>query len=468
MLRRARAFRSLGDHDGSRTPGPSSSQAAWALAGMLTDPLAGYQRLTARYGDVVRVPYAPGRCFYLLGRPEHAEHVLAAGQDNYVKAFTYRPLRILVGNGLLTSEGEAWRQHRRLIQPTFSRREVIGFGPHMTAVARRLADHWDVLPDGAIIDAVAEMRALALEIIGLTLFGTDLTGEVARLRKALGAGQQIAVLTALLPLGWGPRCTRTVKMAARWAGSMDGAVSSIVAARRTVASGSNGAQPADLLDVLLQARNGQGMPLTDSEIKDEVATFLLAGHETSANTIAWSLALLSAYPAARKRLEEELDAALGGRDPDVADVPGLPWTRAVVSEALRLFPPAWTIERDAIADDVVAGVPIPARSLVVISPYLVHRHPDFWPEPAGFDPQRFLPGGHGDPAVRHRYAFIPFGGGRRGCLGASFAELETVLALATIVRRYRLELAIQGMPHPVAKVTLGPGRSLPMRLCHRS
>jgi cytochrome P450 len=145
----------------------------------------------------------------------------------------------------------------------------------------------------------------------------------------------------------------------------------------------------------------------------------------------------------------------------------LPWARAVVSEALRLYPPAWTIERDALAGDDVAGTPVPAGSMVAIPPYLVHRHPGFWPDPAGFDPRRFLPGGAGDTATRHRYAFVPFGGGRRACVGASFAELETVLVLATIARRFRLELTARGMPPPRAQVTLRPGRGLPMRLRHR-
>jgi cytochrome P450 len=434
---------------------------------MLGNPLGGYVRLAARYGDAVRVPFAPRRGFYLLSRPEHAEHVLAANQDNYVKAFTYRPLRALVGNGLLTSEGEAWRRHRRLIQPVFSRREVTGFGPHMTAAARRLVRRWDGLADGSLINVAREMSALALEIVGAALFGADLTGDAERMGRMMSAGQRVAVLTSLLPIGWGPRSIRVVKAAARRLGrtpeGVEGPVGRLVAARR--AGGGAGGGPADLLDVLLRARDEQGVPLTGAEITDEVATFMLAGHETSANTLAWSLALLSAYPAARRRLEDELDTALGDRDPDAADAAALPWTRAVVAEALRLYPPAWTIERDALADDDVAGVPVPAGSLVAISPYLVHRNPRIWPDPAGFDPCRFLP--DGGAAARHRYAFIPFGGGRRACVGASFAELETVLVLATIARRFRLELTARGIPAPVAQVTLRPGRNLPMRLRRR-
>ena len=180
------------------------------------------------------------------------------------------------------------------------------------------------------------------------------------------------------------------------------------------------------------------------------------------------LALLSAYPAARCRLTGELDAVLGDREPEAADAARLPWTRAVVAEALRLYPPAWTIERDAVRGNDAAGVPIPARSTVAISPYLTHRHPEFWPNPAGFDPGRFLPGGHGDPATRHRYAYIPFGGGRRACIGSAFAELEVTLVLATIMRRYQPELTASGMPLPLAQVTLRPGRRLPMRLRHRA
>jgi cytochrome P450 len=260
-----------------------------------------------------------------------------------------------------------------------------------------------------------------------------------------------------------------VKAAARRIGrigeGVEGPVGRLIATRR--AGGDHDGPSRDLLDVLLRARDERGEALTDAEIGDEVTTFMLAGHETSANALTWALALLSAYPAARRRLEEELDAVLGERDPDAADVDRLPWARAVVAEALRLYPPAWTIERDAVADDDVAGVPVPAGSLVAISPYLVHRHPGFWPDPAGFDPRRFLPGGSGDASTRHRYAFIPFGGGKRACVGASFAELETVLVLATIARRFRLELTARGVPAPVAQVTLRPGRHLPMRLLRR-
>lgn len=451
------------------------------LAAVMRNPLRVYLAMAARYGDAVRVPIGPKTSFYLLSRPEHAEHVLAANQDNYVKAFTYRPLRALIGNGLLTSEGEDWRRHRRSVQPMFSRRDVLAFGPAMADAAQRMLMRWDELADGSVIDLGRQMSALALDIVGWALFSSDLAGDAERMGRAMGAGQRVAMLATFLPLSYGPRSTRAIKAAARRVGGtsegIEGPVGRLIAARRASGrasaadgpagspvqfSGDEAAVHRDLLGVLMTARNPDGSLFTDAEIADEVGTFMLAGHETTANTLSWSLALLAAYPAARSRLEEEVDSVLGGRVPTSADAAQLPWTTAVIAEAMRIYPPAWTIERNAIADDEVAGVPVPAGGLVAIPPYLVHRHREFWPDPAGFDPERFSAG-----AQRHRYAYIPFGGGKRACIGQAFAELETVLVLASITQRFRLELTASGIPQPVANVTLRPGRGLPMRLLRR-
>jgi cytochrome P450 len=313
------------------------------------------------------------------------------------------------------------------------------------------------------------MSALALDVVGRALFSADLTGDAGQLSRAMSAGQKIAVLATFAPLSWGPRQTRALKAVARRAGHTDGIegpVGRLIADRRREADPPPGRK--DLLDVLMTARYEDGSALTDAEISDELATFMLAGHETSAVTLSWALALLSAYPAARDQLEAEVDGVLGGNAPEAASADKLPWTTAVIAETMRLFPPAWTIERDATGDDDVAGVPVPAGSTVAIPPYLVHRHPEFWPDPAGFDPARFLPegGGRGRAEDRPRYSYIPFGGGKRACVGQSFAELETVLALAAITQRFRLELTATGIPKPTAAVTLRPGR-LPMRLLTR-
>jgi cytochrome P450 len=394
--------------------------------------------------------------------------VLAANQDNYVKAFTYRPLRVLIGDGLLTSEGAVWRRHRRLIQPLFTHRDVRAFGPPMMDATGQMLTGWASLPPGAEIDVAARMSALTLDIVGRALFSADLSGEAAQFNRAMGANQKVAMLATFVPLTYGPRSARMLKAIARRVGhsgeSIEGPVGRLIADRRRETSPVPGRR--DLLDVLMGARFEDGASLTDTEIGDELATFMLAGHETSAVTLSWALALLSAFPAARERLEAEVDEVLGGREPEAADIERLPWTTALITETLRLYPPAWTIERDALADDNVAGVPVPAGSTIAVPPYLVHRHREFWSDPAGFDPARFLPPAGRPVADRPRYSYIPFGGGRRACVGQSFAELETVLVLASITQRFRLELTAAGLPKPAAAVTLRPGR-LRMRLVPR-
>jgi cytochrome P450 len=452
--------------------GPSAAMAPAVIAALVRSPLDGYRGLAASYGDTVRVPIGPRSAFFLLSRPEHAEHVLAAAQDNYVKAVTYRPLRALLGEGLLTSEGDSWRRHRRLVQPMFARRDVTAFGPAIREATRQLLDRWDKLPDGSSVDVAASMSGLALAVVGRALFGADLGGETDTVGRAMDAGQRLATLASFLPIPWGPRSTWALKQAVRrvshTADGIDGPVGRIIALRRAaLRAGSTPSRRRDLLDVLLTAPTEDGTLLTRAEVRAEVGTFLVAGHETSANTLSWSLALLSAFPAARARLEDEVDSVLAGRAPEPTDLDRLPWTAAVIGEALRLYPPAWTIERDALADDTVAGVAIPAGSLVAVPPYLVHRHAEFWPDPAGFDPGRFVRPGDGPGAERPRYSYIPFGAGRRACVGQAFAELETGLVLAAVAQRYRLELTGAGLPKPAANVTLRPGRGLPMRLTRR-
>lgn len=465
--------------------GPSGRASAVVLASVARSPLDGYIGVFTRYGDTVRVPMGPLSPRFLLSRPEYAEHVLVTHQDNYVKPFTIKGIRALIGDGLLTSEGETWRRHRRLVQPAFSRREVVTFGPAVTDAARRMLSSWARLPDGARLDMAERLSALTLDIAGHALFGADLTGDAEQVRRSVAAAQRVALAAGLLSIPWGPRSARAVKATAtllgRTSDGIDGLVQRLIAERRRELGSAESAAadpPAarrDLLDILVTARAEDGAPLTDEEVGAEVATFLTAGHETSANALSWTLALLSAFPAARARLEEEVDWVLGGREPEAADVARLPWTASVISEAMRLYPPAWTIERNAVGDDNVAGVDVPAGSLVTVSPYLIHRHPEFWPDPAGFDPARFLPADQVNQtavtrppgAERPRYSYIPFGAGRRACVGQSFAELETALVLAAITQRYRLELTAAGLPKPVANVTLRPGRGLPMRLTRR-
>ncbi|MFB4311941.1 cytochrome P450 [Actinomadura sp. GTD37] len=407
--------------------------------------MATYAGLARRYGDAVRVPFGRDRAFFLLSRPEHAERVLVANQDNYVKAFTYRPLRAILGDGLLTSEGDTWRRHRRLVQPVFSQRHVVGFAPRMVEAAVQGVERW---PDGVTLDAAGELRKLTLDIVGRALFGSGLAGEARRTGRALEALQRGAMIGTFLP---GATAKRGFY---RRVPGLGGALAHLDGMVQHVVGGSDGGE---LLNLLKE--RGE---LDAEELRDEVLTLLLAGHETTAASLAWTLMLLSRYPAARERLEAEVDDVLGGREPRAEDADRLPWTKAVLSEAMRLYPPAWTIERDAVEDDDVAGAEIPAGSTIAVPPYLIHRNADVWPNPEGFRPERFM----GDQQ-RPRYAYLPFGGGRRICVGAGFAMLEAVLVLAAISRTHRLDL-VPGVNVPSrAEITYRPAGAVPMRVSRR-
>jgi cytochrome P450 len=443
------------DRDTARPPGPRGAQAVATLARMASGrPLEASAVLFARYGDTVYLPVRPWPGLYIFSRPEQAEHVLAASQANYVKPFTYRPLRMMLGDGLVTAEEGTWRRHRRIIQPVFSSRNVASFAAEMDAAAQRALHRWTGSP---MVDLASEMSALTLDVVGSALFGADLVAQAPSLGRELAAGQWLALLAAFMPIPAGPRPARVVQAAARrlGAGGVQHQVEQLITRRREQADDAR-----DLLTLLAAARDADGRGLGEQEIRDEVTTFLVAGSETTAMALTWSLALLSAYPQARQRLEDEVDAELGDgpADPDT-----LPWTSAVVSEAMRLYPPAWTLERTAVADDEVCGTPVLAGSMVAVLPYLIHRNPAVWPNPAGFDPARFLSPAPG----RHRYAWIPFGGGKRGCIGAGFARQEAVLVLARLCRHYRLDLEGPGLPRPRGFVTLRPAGPVRMRLTRR-
>ncbi|TYK43830.1 cytochrome P450 [Actinomadura decatromicini] len=430
---------------GAAGPRPGLEAARW-WARMARDPMRTYGELARHYGDAVRVPFGVRRSFFLLSRPEHAERILVANQDNYVKAFTYRPLRAVLGDGLLTSEGETWRRHRRQVQPVFAHRHVAGFAPRMVESAADAVRRW---PDGAKLDAADELRRLTLDIVGRAFFGSELAKESGRTGRSLAVLQRGAVIGTFLP---GATARRDVYRRVPRLGGALAQLESLV--QRVVEEPSGGGE---LLNLIRESGE-----FDEAELRDEVLTLLLAGHETTAASLAWTFVLLSRYPAARERLEAEVDEVLGGREPKAEDVDALPWTKAVLSEAMRLHPPAWTIERDSLDDDVVAGVEIPARSTVAVPPYLLHRNPDVWPNPEGFQPERFL-----GERNRHRYAYLPFGGGRRICVGAGFAMLEATLVLATISRTHRLDLVPGAAVPGRAEITFRPAGPVPMKVIRR-
>ncbi len=436
------------------------------LPTLRADPLTAIAELTRTYGDLVRVPLPRGNQLVLTSRPELVAHVLVSNQDNYRKARTYRPLTEVLGNGLLTNEGESWARQRRLVQPMFARRRIDAFAPAMVDAASTAMDRWAALGSGNVVDVADEMSALTLDIVGRALFSTDLSGEASQMAPALETVLESFVKVVRHPLfmlvpdyhRWPTPARLRARGAERHLRSV---VDGLITSRR---AGMAGSAETDLLDALLSARDDDGNPLDEQQIRDELMTFLLAGHETTANALAWTLLLLSRHPDARDRLVAEVDDVLSGRPASAADVTKLEWTSAVLSESMRLYPPAWMIEREAHDADELDGIPVPAGSIAATPPYLVHRHPDHWPNPEGFDPHRFLPGA----ADRHRLAYLPFGGGRRQCIGGGFAMLEAVLLLATITQRFELDLVPGHQPQALTAVTLRPANGIPMTLRPRS
>jgi cytochrome P450 len=424
-----------------QTPGPSGLNALRYWIHMVRDPLTAFAALNNEFGDAVQIPLTPNKRFLLLSRPEHAEHVLVRNQDRYPKAFSYRPLKAVLGDGLLTSDGETWQRHRHLVQPVFSHRHIQEFGPVIAEVTRARAGDW---PIGASIDVGAEMRSLTMALIGRILFGVDLADRAESVGNSVSRLQSALIPGAILPISLVPGLRSA-------AGTLESLVDEIIDARLAAPH----TEPCDLLDRLLIGSDGRSF--SRREIRDEVMTLVLAGHETTANTLTWALALLSRFPSAREGLATEIREVVGDRAASAEDFDSLEWTRAVISESMRLYPPAWNIERDALEDDVIGDVQVRAGDTIGLSAYLIHRNREFWPNPEGFDPRRFLPANIGS---RPRYAFVPFGGGRRVCVGAALAQLEATIALATIVQSRKLDLRPGVVLDARAEITLRPRRAI--------
>jgi len=393
-------------------------------------------------------------------------HVLVDNAANYRKGVLQtRVLRPGLGNGLLTAEGASWRQQRRALAPAFTPRLVEGFQPAMAGVAGKLLARWRDLPDGTLIDVAREMAHVTLEVLGRTIFSDGLASEPQTLAQAvtryLDTLGRVHPFDALDLPAFIPRLGRQGGAASL--ATFNTAIAAIIARRRALLR-QGASAPRDLLGRLLEAEATEG-GLAINEVRDNIATFIAAGHETTANTLAWCLFLLSFEPAWRERLEAEIDALLGKEDLEAFALDRLPVTRAVVEEALRLYPPAAAMTRQPIAEDCIAGHKVDRRTRVVISPWILHRHRLLWAEPERFDPSRFLPPAR---AAIDRYAYLPFGAGPRICIGAGFALQEAMILLAAITRGFRLELEPGHQVRPVQRVTLRPEGGLPMRLHRRS
>jgi cytochrome P450 len=418
--------------------------------------------------DIATVRFGRRRIF-ILRHPDHVDHVLHAGADRYHKSVEYELLRMVLGLNLFTDEDDSWRRHRMLLNPLMAKRRVRGMVDLMIDPIEAFVETLDDGSPRVEVEMAGEMVSLTLDVVGNALFGHRFGDVARRMRRAVTEGLRGAELATrwlmvASPPAWTVRATGEVIHHApllpgglrrmQWVmRTVDDAVWELIDERR-----GNPTDGDDLLNLLLHAEDADG-PLPLPRVRDEATTFMLAGHETTANAMAWMWYLLALNTDARARMLDEVDAVLGERRPTVDDLPALPWTTACFEEALRFYPPAWSIPRVAIADDEIAGHRIPKGSRVIIPIHAIHHDPRFWPDPERYHPQRFMPG---EGKGRHRSAYLPFGGGRRVCIGSSFALMETTLITAMLSQRYVFDLVPGHTVEPEATLTLRPRRGVRM------
>jgi cytochrome P450 len=388
------------------------------------------------------------------------QRVLVDNNKNYDKQTRgYDALRVFLGNGLLTSEGDFWRRQRRIAQPAFHRDRIAAFADTMTVATQEMLSRWQAhaLADRPL-DIAEEMTALTLRIVARTLLSADVgEGDLAigpSVARLNGYARDAMTSPFMVPLVVPTPRNLSFR---RHAAAIDKVVLGIIAERRKT-----GVDQGDLLSMLMDAQDAEtGERMTDRQLRDEIMTIFLAGHETTASTLAWTLWLLSLHPDVMRRVQAELARELGGRAPALGDLPRLPFLQQTVKEAMRLFPPAWAIGRRAIEDDVVGDYRVPAGALVMVSPWVTHRHPALWSNPEGFDPDRFAPE---HERARPKYAYFPFGGGPRLCIGNNFAMMEAEIVLANLLQRFSPAL-VPGHPvEPDPMVTLRPRHGIRMHL----
>jgi cytochrome P450 len=411
-----------------------------------------------RHGDVVQVALGPLHVT-LLSHPDLVEDVLVTRNRLWQKdAYLHQTLRPVLGDGLLSSEGDFWRRQRRLAQPAFHRDRIAAYGEIMVGHARRLASQWR---DGETRDAHKDMMRLTLEIVAETLFGANVGDHAEEVGTALE--DVLAVVTDPLEL-FVPLLKRLPtpgrRRFDRGVAKLDSILYGVIEQRRKSGAGESN----DLLSMLLHARDEDGSRMSDKQLRDECMTLFLAGHETTALNLSWTWMLLSQSPVASSRLSRELDEVLGDRAPTMADLPHLRYAGHVIAESLRLYPPAWSMGREAREDVEVGGYHVPRGAQVWFCPWAIQRDPRWFDRPNEFRPERW----EGDFAkTLHRYAYFPFGGGPRFCIGQSFAQMEAVLLLATLAQAFHVEvLSRRVVPEP--SVTLRPKKGLRVRLRRRS
>lgn len=434
----------------SLPPGPSS-WTAWRLGlAFSRDPLRLFLDMARQYGDVAHARLGPWH-FVLLSQPEPIEEVMVKHPRDFTKE--KGPARQIIGNGLLVSDGPFHMRQRRMLQPAFHRDRLALYGKVMADFSVRRRDRWQA---GQQLNVHHEMMELAQMIVAKTLFDSDVEAEADALGQAISTALHVNFLAQHLPFAGLWKKLRRHSAHQEAIATINDLIYRMIAEHRQ-----GGTDRGDLLSMLLEAQDTEGGTggLTDEQVRDELATLFVAGHETSANALAWAWYLLARHPEVESAVHAEIDQVLAGRPPTVADVPKLPYTEMVVAETLRLYPPVWAFLRTAVIDTVVGGHHIPAGAFVFISTYGVHHDARFFPDPERFDPQRMARAAR---AARSHFEYLPFGAGSRQCMGESFAWLEMILVIAAIAQRWRLRLPPGKTIAPSAGLTLRPAEEMLM------
>lgn len=434
-----------------RPPGPPRSAAPGLLVKMTRNRLTTIHGALARYGDAVRLPLGP-MTLYVFNHPDHAKHVLTDNAENYHKGIGMVHARRAIGDGLLTSEGEQWREQRRAIQPAFQAKRLAAQADAIVEEAGRLVERFRAHEGKGPLDIRREMTALTLGVLGRTLLDTDL-GAFGGLGSSFEAVQNQAMFELMtlsmvpmwLPLPGQLRFRRAHD-------ELEEVVRRLVDDRRARPGG----DADDVVSLLIRATGREADPRVGRRrMRDELVTLLLAGHETTASTLSWAFYLVDQHPQVWERLHAEAVEVFGGTAPTAERLRGLTYTTKVVQEAMRLYPPVWLLPRVAQAPDRIGGYDVPAGANVLICPYAMHRRPDLWDEPECFLPERF----DADHASRNRYAYIPFGAGPRFCVGNNLGMMEATIVLAMVARELRLEkvpgYAVRGEPMLTLRVRGG-------------
>lgn len=442
----------------SHVPGPKRPPVIGHLLQIRKNPTQFLYDLAQSYGRIAHFTIGSAD-FYLIDDPEYIRDVLVTNNRNFTKSRALVFAKRMLGNGLLTSEGDFHRRQRRLAQPAFHRQRINSYGAIMTAYADRMRNGWK---DGVTLDIHKAMMHLTLAIVAKTLFDADVESEATEIEASLDVAMEMFRRVTIpfadrldkLPLPGNFRFRRARTR-------LDETIYRIIADRRA-----SGTDRGDLLSMLLLAQDveGDGGSMTDEQLRDEAMTLFLAGHETTANALTWTWYLLSEHPEVEAKMHAEITAVLGGRLPTVEDLPNLRYVRMVLAESMRHFPPAWVISRQAIQDFELGEYQIPAGGTVMMSQYVTHHNPRFFPDPFRFDPERWTPD---QESARPKFAYFPFGGGPRVCIGEPFAWMEGILLLATLAQQWRMHL-VPG--HPVTMqplITLRPKYGMKMTLERR-